>query len=237
MGCVLSNAGGALRMKRAFAIFLICCIMMSPVVLAEEEMRIHMFKGALLAKGYTPEQADEIMIKSQNGEDLTPFHTIEYDMYNSPAEENGLGHDLVRISGSISEYFQTDNLFGIRLTQEDGNEWIVLYAIKVDGILVGTNPFGGKDATVFDGYDDRAVEIYGEYLGYSERFHLPVVQIAGYGGMLVLDDNILIITMNSRLEMESRNIDGFSYKLYDLGYLIGAKKTIESTEKYVYWAW
>jgi len=216
-------------MRKCFVFLLILAMILTMNAIAENGRSVSLSHGKLLAIGYTPEAARELEEKASRGENLTPFHTVDYSEYNCPADENGLLNDKILICGTVQEYFVTDNLYGIRLTQDDGNGWIVLYALKVDGEFVG-GKVDGSGKSVFDDYDNAYVEFYGKYLGYSEKFKLPVMQVAGYGGMLVIDTNEFVLTQNSSLEMQRDSI-------YDLGYLLGSKKSIESTERYVYWEW
>lgn len=186
--------------------------------------------AGLLARGYSMSDAEELMDKWKRGEPLTPFQVPEYDEYNSPAEDNGRGGDLLLLTGTVKEYVKTGNssdyVIGIRLEQADGNEWMISCAQCVDKNLIG-GVWDNSGNTVFDGLDGATVEIYGKYSGFSEKFKLPVVDIVAYGGLFVPDEGLFISTMTAKLLMQKDDI-------YALGSLIGAERYRESTEKYVY---
>lgn len=219
-------------MKKMLALLLlVLCIPLS--VLAEEDApqrNVSLSYGALLSKGYTSEDAKKLIEKNESGGPLTPFFVPDYEAYNSPAEENGHGGDLLLLTGTITEYVKTGNstdyVIGIRLEQKDGNEWMISCAQCVNKNLIG-GVWGGNGTTVFDGLEGTTVEVYGKYSGFSEKFKLPVVDIVAYGGLFVPEDELFIYTMTAELQMQKDRI-------YDLGYLIGAERSKSSTEKYIY---
>ena len=184
-------------------------------------------KGSLLAKGYSPEEADEIVEKARRGEPLTPFQVPDYDAYNSPAEKNGHGGDLLLLSGTVKKYVKdgtsSQYVIGIRLEQEDGREWMISCAQYINRNLIGEALKRGD--TVFDGLEGKNVEIYGKYSGFSEEYKLPVVDITRCGGLFLPDEDTFICTLTSSITMNQEGI-------YDLPYLIGAKKQRKSTERY-----
>lgn len=210
-------------MKKLLVIMLAFLILAVPVM-AEESVPDH---GYLLAIGFSGDDAHDLIDKWERGEPLTPFQEVEYDEYNSPAEENGHGGDLLLLKGTVKEYVKTGNssqyLVGIRLQQEDGKEWMISCAQYIDKTLVGAMWNGEKGETVFDGLEETKVEIYGKYLGYSEEFKLPVVDIIAYGGLLVPEEKHFISTRISTTLMQRDDI-------WDLGYLIGAKRYSESKD-------
>lgn len=211
-------------MKRLFAVLLTLLMLATPV-LAEE---VTISYVGLLSRGYSTWDAQDLIDKWERGEPLTPFQEPEYDEYNSPAEDNGHGGDLLLLKGTVKEYVKTGDssqyLIGIRLQQEDGKEWMVSCAQYIDKTLVGAVWNGEKGETVFDGLEETKVEIYGKYLGYSEKFKLPVVDIIAYGGLLVPEEKHFISTRISTTLMQRDDI-------WDLGYLIGAERYSESYEQ------
>lgn len=210
--------------KRALSCILVICLafMFFVPAHAEEQREIRLSKAGLIACGYTSDRADKILDALEKGEPLTPFHEASYEDYNSPADENGLDGDTLLLSGSVIEYVRTEDVIGFKLQQEDGNIWLVACAIK-NGI--------GRDrtgkGTVFDNLEGEEIELYCKYIGFSEKFKLPTVDITEYGGVLRLDNLRLIQTMTAYHNM------GFGHPdIPNLGVLIGAKTSQTSFERY-----
>ncbi len=207
----------------------IICFLLVSNCLADSESTVTLNYGKMLALGYNPSEAQAIIDKAQRGESIIPFMHVDYETYfdnwNDRFEER-----LIAIYGSITQYFRIDDLFAFRITDENNNEWIVIYALKQNGIFVGSNPGYEKNQTVFDGFENIPVEVYGEYIGYSDKYHLPILQIATYGGLYIPDETMFVHTMTAQTEMQRK-------RLHDLGYLIGAKRYLESTEKYMHITW
>ena len=177
---------------------------------------------ALLGCGYTLDAAKALVAKAERGEPLTSFHTVDYNVYNMPAEKNGLEGDTILLLGTLEDTIvkKTDKkgeyLVFYFLKQEDGNRWLVFCAAKVDGVLIGEN-YKKEGTTVFDGLSGKAVEIYGKYMGFSDVYKLPTVDIATYGGMYINDEDLLISTGTAKRMMAS------DY-LYGLNFLIGTTR-------------
>lgn len=185
-------------------------------------------KAGLISNGFSSEQAEEILLKAQFGEEIHPFHKVDYSIYNVPAEDNGLENDTIFVDGIIQKYVSDGNkrncTYGLVVEQEDGNQWLIYCAEKINRELIGIRIGSEPEQHVFEGYDGRTVRIYGKYLGYSEKYKLPVIDIVTYGGMVLIDENTLIITNTSDYYM---NMDHIS----DFGYLISAEKCIQSYER------
>ncbi len=187
---------------------------------AEEERKISLSKGKLYACGYTPSQTEKLLEAFEKGEPLTPFHEATYDDYNSPADENGLGDDTLLLYGVIREYVRTGDIIGFYLEQEDGNTWLVSCGVKHG---VGMDITGNNN--VFDNLSGKDVEVYCKYIGFSELYKLPTVDVTEYGGVFVLDNLMLIMTRTSEYKMSwPRN------GICDLGVLIGAERRLVSYE-------
>lgn len=218
-------------MKKILAlVLLVLCIPYSVIAEDLPQRNVTISFIHLISSGYSTDAANELVDKWKHGETLTPFQVPDYDTYNSPADENGHGGDLLLLTGTIKEYVKTGNssnyVVGIRLEQEDGREWMISCAQCVEKNLIGAL-WGENGKTVFDDLESSTVEIYGKYMGFSEDFKLPVVDIVTYGGMYVPAEEMFISTMTAGRQMQR---DG----IWDLGYLIGAKRFRESTEKYIY---
>lgn len=205
-----------------FTLVVSLAIMLCVSTSAENERQVSFNKAVLIAQGYTSSRADELLEAYEKGEPLTPFHEAEYEQYNSPAEENGLGDDTLLLYGVIKGYVQDGDVIGFYLEQDDGNIWLVACGIK-NGI--------GKDSTgkknVFDDLEGEKIELYCKYMGFSEKYKLPTVDITGYGGALVLSDLKLIQTRTAVYNMQNTRP-----QIYNLGRLIGAKEHYESFERF-----
>lgn len=188
---------------------------------AEEERTISHNIAKWVACGYTSSDAERLIEAYEKGEPLTPFHEVNYDDYNSPADENGLGDDTLLLYGIIKEYVYTGDVIGFYLEQADGNRWLVACGVR-NG--VGKDITGNKN--VFEELLGQEVEVYCKYMGYSEMFKLPTVDVTNYGGVLVLDDLTLIETWTAQYRMTWTG--GIVIK--NLGLLIGAKGSIRSYE-------
>lgn len=190
---------------------------------------IESVKASMLASGYTMSQTEEFLLKAQVGEELHPFHKADYDVYNMPAEDNGLENDTIFIDGVIQEYVaiggKKDCVYGLIVEQKDGNRWLISCAEKIKGEFIGRRRGSDPEQHVFEGYDGRNVRIYGKYLGFSEKYKLPTINILMYGGMVLIDENVLIKTNTSNFYMDRDRLPRFDY-------LIGAEKCIESQERY-----
>ena len=90
----------------------------------------------------------------------------DYDKYNSPAEENGLGDTKVYVDGMITDvYKSSDMLFGT-LKAESG-EWTIGFSYYE----------WAKESEYSNKYEGKQCRIMGKYLGYSEKFKKPILMI------------------------------------------------------------
>ena len=192
---------------------------------------IAIYESSMIANGYTDDEAREILLQAQSGEEIHPFHFVDYDQYNSPAEENGLEGDTIRIRGVIEKYVKSgsknDRIHGF-VVNADGDQWLILCAQEFNGTFYGKEWGSSPERHVFEGYEDCEVEIYGEYMGFSEKFKLPIIDILTYGGMMILDKNTFVMTDNAEHYMRSRG------RIMDLPWLLGAEECIQSTDPYYY---
>lgn len=216
-------------MKKWLSAILVCLLLVSNGCFADSTSTVRLSYGKMLALGYSPSEAQEIIDKAERGESIIPFKSVDYETYIDHWYDR-FEERLVAVNGSVTQYFKMDDLFAFRISDEGNHEWIVIYALKQNGILVGSDPGGGKNQTVFDGFENIPVQVYGEYIGYSDKYHLPVLQIATYGGLYIPETTMFVHTMTANTEMQRK-------RLYDLGYLIGAKRYRESTEKYMRISW
>ena len=164
------------------------------------------------------------------GKPILPFIDPIYDEYDLPTE-NGHDGDLLLIRGTIEEYIKTGDqssyTIGVRVRQEDGCEWMVACAQKLSGKLIGAAGFSKDKTIIFEGLDGQAVEIYGEYIGYSEKFELPVLNIVDFGGMYVAEEQMWYWTTTAEIETMTK------HHLGNIQSLIGGKGLgVSSTEGY-----
>lgn len=105
---------------------------------------------------------------------INGFELAEYDKFNSPKSENGLGGTKVYLDGIVGSvrYTQTDltipgsNCLYLSVVQEDGNEWLLF--------------FGSEPATIRSALEDlsgKTVRVYGIYEGLSIAYSKPVAHI------------------------------------------------------------
>lgn len=215
------------RLVYMILVLLLILFLTGTVIAEHTEREIYLSKGSLLASGYTIEGAEMLIDKAEKGEPLTPFHPVVYTAYNSPAEENGLGNDTILLYGTIAEYKITGTknnyIKGFYLEQEDGNKWLISCAAKADGKLIGDDNMG-QGTTVFDNLEGKNVEVYGTYLGFSEDYKVPVVDITYYGGLYNDENGCFIMTRHAEYWMERDGIYAFEK-------LIGARRRVVSVER------
>lgn len=192
---------------------------------------ISLYQSTMIASGYSQDEARLLYLKAQAGEELHPFHKVEYDIYNCPAEENGLEDDTLLISGQIVKYINDGSKknceYGFVVEDSDGNQWLVYCAKKVEGYLYGLLWGSKPEYHVFADYEGKNVSVYGKYLGYSEKYSLPVLDILTFGGMLDIETNTLVSTLTA-----NHNLKSYA-GIEDFAFILGALQTIESTERYL----
>lgn len=101
--------------------------------------------------------------------------SIQYGMFNSPAEENGLGGTPICIEGEVEEKVTTKNVLGFKLNQGEGKYW-----------LVSVTDRPKKDKKIVDDITQKYVRVFGEYGGYSERYKMPVLHLETEGGKITV---------------------------------------------------
>ena len=191
----------------------------------------------LLCHGFMPSKAEELVRRQENGEPLTDFHAAEYNKYNSPAEENGLKGDTLVLAGKITKYVHDGTKkrysIGFQLMQSDGMEWMVLCGYNDHGDTLGISTEasmqGKTGVTVFDNLEEREVLVYCKYMGFSEKYHLPAVNIATYGGLVLMEEEpIMMMTSVAAKQMD---FDGIA----DLPYVLGVQRENVSWDNFSRW--
>lgn len=182
-------------------------------------------KYDMIGQGYSADAVTEMLAKAQAGEEIHDFARVNYDEYNMPAEENGFKWKTIMAEGTIKEYLADGNKktcsYGIILEQADGNQWLIYCAEKANGKILGKLRNSDPAQHVFEGYENQEVAIYGQYLGFSEKYKLPVIDIFDYGGMFAMEENTWIQT-----SLAERNMS-FSYSYFGEE-ILGATDTITS---------
>ena len=87
----------------------------------------------------------------------------EYDKFNSPASENGLGGTKIYVYGKCTEVFAVDTAIVCNI-ENGSDKWAVT--------LWDTGKLGEIDFSFFEGNE---MYVFGEYLGYSGTLNSPVV--------------------------------------------------------------
>ena len=114
--------------------------------------------------------------------DAAPRYLIaDYDKYNSNASENGLAGTLLEIEGIVNNYINKNGVLAFILTQNDGNEWLIITGYEYE-----------EAPKKFNGYEGKEVLLYGEYQGFSGVYNLPAIYIKDQGGFYVVEDDVLV---------------------------------------------
>lgn len=105
------------------------------------------------------------------------YEKAEFDKYNSPASENGLGDSKIYFYCTLdeTEILEADNTTSILgyVTDDSGNMWLVhLHVVPI------------VSETAFDSYIGKGLVLRGVYGGFSEVKQMPVVTL---DEMIVLD--------------------------------------------------
>lgn len=119
----------------------------------------------------SPVESSEIVQSEINktqfdSENDNEYVYADFEKYNSPAEENGLGGKKIyfdAIAVSIDE--NIDDIYILDVENNDGNKW-VCSTRKNDRLKSELNAVIGKE-----------IQVYGEYLGFSEKKKCPGVLI------------------------------------------------------------
>ena len=118
------------------------------------------------------------------------FESAEYDKFNSPASENGLGGTCIYIRGTLEktellEASGTQSILGY-VVDEDGNTWLIqMHTVPV------------VSETYFDEAKGKEVVCTAVYEGYLGKKELPYVIL---DELLILDDGSILNGMQKLLE-------------------------------------
>lgn len=195
-----------------------------------KEAAIESLRAEYLSSGCSLPETTAILVAAQAGEEVHKFRRVDYDAYNMPAEKNGFKGNTIFVDGIVQKYVSDGNkknrTYGMIVEQPDGNRWLVYCAEKQNGKLCAKRRDSDPEVHVFEGYEEQEVAVYGKYMGFSEKYKLPVVDIFTYGGMLVVSENTFIRTVQA----EHGTRSGIDMLLPEL---IGAEHVVESD----WWNW
>ena len=94
---------------------------------------------------------------------ISDYQYADFDKFNSPAEENGLGGTQIYVDGVFEKIFEVENAIFGRL-KSDNNKWCVSLSITSETKLSDLSFLEGKKARIF-----------GVYKGFSENFGMPAL--------------------------------------------------------------
>lgn len=107
---------------------------------------------------------------------INGFEKAEYEKFNSPAEENGLGGTKVYISGRAAEnvLVEEEELLVFTLIQDDGKLWLI-------GLPVISESEEFRAEIVKESILGKNIEVYGVYEGLSETLQMPAAALCYEG--------------------------------------------------------
>lgn len=116
----------------------------------------------VLFSGCSSNQADDMISTPEIFED--EFFTYEYadfDAYNSPAEENGLGDKEVYIQGELTDIKYLETMIYLVVSVGENQNWMCGQENK------------GEVTDEIQNLLNQDITVYGIYLGYSEKTEMP----------------------------------------------------------------
>lgn len=131
--------------------------------------------GVMLAgckqEAKTSNTSQETVNKGSTSENFCDgYELADFDKFNSPASENGLGGTFIYIDGTVGEIETTNIDIGDALncvvTTEDGKQWSVLLSFSIGSTKENYINFVGEKAVVC-----------GIYNGYSGKLNMPAMDM------------------------------------------------------------
>lgn len=98
-------------------------------------------------------------------DDIDGYEYGNFDTYNSYAEDNGLAGTKIYINGTVKSVYNYSDFMCFSIISEDNGKWLSFFSNEGD-IAKAEKLFGENEVTLF-----------GEYLGYSDVFQMPSVQL------------------------------------------------------------
>ncbi|MBQ4088002.1 MAG: hypothetical protein IJC78_07140 [Clostridia bacterium] len=100
--------------------------------------------------------------KFQSPEVIEEYILAEYETYNSPAKENGLGGTKIYIDGVFNKV--SDDAAIYAMLNDGEHNWSICFGTEPEWTL--------DDVKIFEG---QRVRVFGIYTGFSGKFHVPTV--------------------------------------------------------------
>lgn len=158
---------------------LVCCVVLSGCGNTKSENRTNVeFQESQTTANESESSQNEIPddkgTKSEV-EFIDDFEKANFEKFNSPASENGLGDTLIYIDGVPIEKIEDSESFCYIIQQSDGNKWFVLISNSSDDIceeLLNEN-----------------IRLFGTYMGYSEVYKMPAMTVFNEVGYIQKTDN------------------------------------------------
>lgn len=152
-------------------IILMCCLVLAGCGNSGEETKQGDSSNTTSQSEVTEEPENEEL------EYVNGFEKADYGKFNSYATKNGLGGTKIYVQGTVTEVFDKDNSVGLIIQQSDNEQWLV---------AIGEEPVIGKSK--LEKLLNKTIEIFGEYVGYSDVFDMPHLEIISD------DENYYILT-------------------------------------------
>ena len=109
---------------------------------------------------------------------INGYEEADYEKFNSPAEENGLGGIPIYVEGTVETKVTAKKVLAFTLRQDDGNYWVVSVTDRPK-----------KDRKIVDDVIDKYVRVFGEYVGYSDTYKMPALAMSVDGGKLTVKND------------------------------------------------
>ena len=95
------------------------------------------------------------------------FELAEFERFNSPARDNGLGGTHIYFDGTVKNVLiDSTESIGLIITQSDGNEWFTEF---------GKEP--AADMTKIESLVGKKIRVYGVYSGYVLGLEKPAIEL------------------------------------------------------------
>ncbi|MBQ7794677.1 MAG: hypothetical protein IJ366_09215 [Clostridia bacterium] len=108
------------------------------------------------------------MKKSIEYGDIGTFEYADYDTYNLPAEENGLGGAKIYIDGYVDKMIVDDDSAVATLISDD-KEWLLCWT-EIDYFM-------SLKEDSLKGLKGGNYRVFGYYMGYSEAYNAPTINV------------------------------------------------------------
>lgn len=153
------------------------------------------------------EITEEASTDSNKFQIINGFEFADYEKYNSPASENGLGGTLIYVDGVVKTKVTAENVLAMVVNQEDGKSWVVSVTDRPE-----------EDGHIVDELLEKNIRIFGVYQGYSSVYNMPAMAVADENGKIEVENE------------DGSFKEGFAFKEYYEN-RFGAESKKESSQK------